>query len=238
LYRSTGCSACHYLYGDDGLYGGDDVTLPRDEPGHGQSHRLTTAIPFAQCNHCHNRGTYSLKQMAFLPREDLPPAAAPLSAHMPEEGRRLIEYYQPLASFSRCEYELNCVDCHTSGEVMGDGHIYGAKKDVQYVECLTCHGTKDELPPVVRLSDPEDLGLRQARIAGREDWLAVGDAVIETKRGERMWSVKQTAPGRFVQIDKVSGKVYDLPLVKGSECTQDGEDQTSAYCHECHAVAR
>lgn len=237
-YRSTGCAACHYLYADDGLYRGADVTVDANEPGHGAAHKLTTAIPFAQCNHCHNRGTYSLKQMAFLPREDLPPKAAPLSPHVPEEGRRLVEYYQPIGSFSRCEVELNCVDCHTSGEVMGDGHLYGAKEDVQYVECRTCHGTPAAEPKVARLADAEDLALRQARLAGQEGFIGVGDSVIETERGERLWSVKQTAPGRFVQINKVSGKIYDVPLVKGSACTQEGEEQSSAYCHDCHAVAR
>lgn len=237
-YRSTGCAACHYLYGDDGLYTGEDVTVDADEVGHGTSHKLTTAIPFSQCNHCHNRGNYSLKQMEFLSREDLPPVGAPLSVHMPPEGRRLVEYYQPIGSFSKCEVELNCVDCHTSGEVMGDGHIYGSKKDVQYVECRTCHGTTTAPPSVVMIEDPEDLALRQARLAGRADYLSVGDRLIETERGERLWSVKQTASGGFIQIDKVSGQVYNVPLVTGSKCTQDGEDQTSAYCHECHAVAR
>jgi hypothetical protein len=66
----------------------------------------------------------------------------------------------------------------------------------------------------------------------------VGDQVIETARGELLWSVRQIAPNEFVQMDKVSGKIYDVPLVMGSQCTQDGKTQTSDYCHECHSVVR
>ncbi len=237
-YRSTGCAACHYLYNDAGLYRGNDSTIPRDQPGHGTLHRLTTAIPYTQCDHCHNRGNYSLKQMTFLPREDLPPVAAPIPTTMPPEGRQLKEYYQPIAEFTKCEVELNCVDCHTAQEAMGSGHIYGSKKDAQYIQCQTCHGTLTTAPQVATIQDPNELAMRQARINGHADFLKVGDQVIETARAELLWSIKQMAPNKFVQLDKVTGQVYNVPLVKGSQCTQDGNTQTSDYCHQCHAVVR
>ncbi len=235
--RSTGCAACHYLYSDDGLYRGNDPTIPRNEPGHGTAHQLTTAIPYNQCDHCHNRGNYSLKQMAFLPREDLPPVANPIPTTMPSEGRRLKEYYQPIAEFTKCEYELNCIDCHTAQEAMGNGHIYGSKKDSQYIQCQTCHGTLTSRPQVATIQDPNELAMRQARINGHADYLSVGDRVIETERGELLWAIKQTSTG-FVQMDKVTGQMYQVPMVMGSQCKQDGKTQTSDYCHTCHSVER
>lgn len=237
-YRSSGCTACHYVYADDGVYRGKDATIARDEPGHGVAHRLTTAIPFSQCNHCHNRGNYDLRTMTFDLREDLPPVARPLSVQMPPEGRRLIEYYQPIGEFTKCEIELNCVDCHTAQEAMGNGHIYGSKKDAQYVQCQTCHGTPTTKPQTATIRDANELAMRQARINGHSEFLKVGDQVIATERGELLWSIKQIAPNKFVQMDKVSGKIYNVPLVQGSKCTQNGKTQTSDYCHECHAVVR
>ena len=50
---------------------------------------------------------------------------------------RLQDYYQPIAEFTRCEWTLDCVDCHTRLEAMGDGHVYSSKKDIQYVRCKT-----------------------------------------------------------------------------------------------------
>ncbi len=238
MFRSSGCAACHYRYADDGLYRGMDPTVPRDRTGHGIVHRFTTAIPFTQCNHCHNRGNYSLKTMTFDEREDLPPVRRPISANVPQQERRLIEYYQPIGKFTRCEIELDCVDCHTSQEAMGNGHIYGSKKDVQYIQCRTCHGTREAKPESVPVREGNELAMRRARMNGHSDYLKVNDHVIETAQGELLWNVKEVAPGRFMQIEKVSGTTYPVPLVMGSRCTQDGRTQTSDYCHQCHSVSR
>ena len=121
---------------------------------------------------------------------------------------------------------------------MGSGHLYGAKSDVQYVQCRTCHGTPTSEPGTALIQEPNELAVRQARLAGHADFLAVGDRVVQSDRGELLWSVKQVSTGRFVQVDKVEGKIYKVPMVKGSRCTQDGSSQAAAYCHECHSVAR
>ena len=50
-YRSSGCSACHVLYADDGLSRSADKTIPKDKPGHLLQHGITTKIPARQCAH-------------------------------------------------------------------------------------------------------------------------------------------------------------------------------------------
>jgi hypothetical protein len=127
LYRSTGCAACHVPYASDGLYRGGDPTIDKTQAGHTSAHQLTTKMPYTTCNTCHNRGNYSLKQMTFLPRPDLPTSGSPL----PED--RLRDYYQPIGQFTLCEWELDCIDCHTSTEAMGDGDLYSSKFDIQYI---------------------------------------------------------------------------------------------------------
>jgi len=67
-YRSSGCTACHVVYanngnlvesgqyataGHSGTYHGNDPTIPRGEPGHPIEHRLTRSIPTSQCMVCH-----------------------------------------------------------------------------------------------------------------------------------------------------------------------------------------
>ncbi|NJN95627.1 MAG: hypothetical protein HC875_16715 [Anaerolineales bacterium] len=235
-YRATGCAACHVLYNDEGLYTGSDPTLPRDEPGHPALHQLTTAIPFTQCNHCHNRGNYSLRGMTFTPRPDLPPVGAAIPATMPPEGRRLREYYQPIGQFTLCEWELDCIDCHTQAEAMGDGHLWPDQKTMQYVQCRTCHGTLNEPPATARITDPDDPALRLARLNGHYS-LEVGAEVIVTERGEKLGSVQQRG-GQLVQFGKVDGREYTVPLVQGSQCQQQPDQQESRYCHQCHAYER
>jgi hypothetical protein len=230
LYRSTGCAACHSPYASDGLYRGSDPTIDQTAAGHATAHQLTTKMPYTACNACHNRGNYSLKQMTFLPRTDLPATGAPL----PED--RLRDYYQPIGQFTQCEWELDCIDCHTSTEAMGDGDLYSSKFDIQYIQCKTCHGTLTELPQTAAITDPNDVELRRARLNGNYD-LQVGDTVLLTERGEKFGSIK-LIDGKLIQTLKVGGAAYEVPPVKGSACLQKPDEQASHYCHECHAYQR
>jgi len=236
FYRATGCAACHIIYENDGLYRGDDPTIPPDEPGHMRRHRLTTAIPFFQCNHCHNRGNYSLRQMEFLLRQDIPPAGPPIATQMPAEGRRLLEYYQPVGRFTLCEWELDCVECHTAQEAMGDGDIHPNQAEMQYIQCRTCHGTLEKLPATVTVTADDKTALRQARLNSNYN-LQIGDRVIITERGELMGNIKWVA-GKLILTSKVTGKTYPVNLVRGSNCQQQVDQQESHYCHKCHAYAR
>jgi len=229
FYRATGCAACHTPYDNDGLYKGSDPTIPRTEPGHAREHRLTTAMPYTQCDHCHNRGNYNLPRMTFIERNDVP---AP--AYYNATERRLAEYYQPIGEFTRCEWELDCIDCHTAREAMGDGDIYSNEADAQYIRCRTCHGTLWEPPALATITDPNDVALRQAQVNGNYA-LHVGDQVVITERGEKLGHVRWDGK-QLVLTMKATGQTYAVPLVQGSACEQKPDEQDSRYCHECHNV--
>lgn len=231
FFRATGCAACHVIYENDGLYRGSDPTIAKDEPGHAARHQLTTAIPYYQCNHCHNRGNYSLRQMSFLERDDLP---GPHSLSAQEQ--RELEYYQPIAQFTRCEWVLDCVDCHTNGEVMGDGDIHSNQGEIQYVQCQTCHGTLADMPLLETITDPAHPAIVSANLNPHYN-VAVGDTVIATTRGETFGWVKWDGE-RLLETSKVDGRLYEVPLVMGSGCQQQPDEQESHYCHKCHAYER
>jgi hypothetical protein len=200
--RQTGCAACHST---------------------GQ-HTFTTAIPYTQCNTCHNRGNYDLRAMTFVERTDRP-------------ANRLQDYYQPIAQFTKCEYTLDCIDCHTREEAMGDGDIHANKKDIQYTQCKTCHGTPTELPLAKTLTDPNDIAFRLAFLNPVVD-LKLGDTILVTEKGEPLWNTRVLLDGTYEMIGKATREKFSFRPVKGSACTQSGTDQSSAYCHECHAVER
>lgn len=187
-------------------------------------HKLTTAIPFTQCNTCHNRGNYDLRTMTFVERTDHP-------------ANRLQAYYQPIAQFTRCEYTLDCVDCHTRAEAMGDGDIHANKKDIQYLQCKTCHGTPTELPLTKTLTDPNDIAFKLAFLNPVVD-LKLGDTILITEKGEPLWNTRVLLDGTYQVTGKATQQNFSFRPVMGSHCTQNGQDQSSAYCHECHAVKR
>jgi hypothetical protein len=208
--RLTGCAACHTPTA------GTDLQQPL--------HRLTTAMPYTQCNTCHNRGNYDLRTMQFVPRADHP-------------GSRIEDYYQPIAQFVRCEWTLDCSDCHTRREAMGDGYLYSSQKEIQYVRCYTCHGTLDELPLTYTIRDPNDLALRMAFLNPVID-LKVGDTILVTEKGEPLWNVRPLPDGTYEMYGKATGQRFTFRPVKGSACQQKPEEQASRYCHDCHAVER
>ena len=214
--RFTGCAACHTPTGVGAGVKGQAGTL--------QIHTLTTAIPYTQCNTCHNRGNYDLRSMVFQPRTDTP-------------SDRLHNYYQPIAQFTKCEYTLDCVDCHTRIEAMGDGSLYSSKFDIQYIRCKTCHGTPSELPRTIPLNDPNDIAFRQALLNPVLD-LKVGDSVLVTDKGEPLWNTRVMPDGTYQLVGKATRQVFTFKPVMGSGCTQDPNDQSSAACHKCHAVQR
>ncbi len=213
--RFTGCSACHTPM----------LPLPSGE-GWGEVgvHTLTTATAYTQCNACHNRGNYDLRTITFIERSDDPVT-------------RLEDYYQPIAQFTQCEYTLDCVDCHTRGEVMGDGDIHATKSDIQYIQCKTCHGTLSELPLTQTITDPDDIALRLAYLNPVVD-LQTGDTILVTEQGEPLWNTRVLPDGTYQLVGKANRQLFTFLPVMGSGCQQDPTQQKSQSCHECHAVER
>ncbi|MFZ5858705.1 MAG: multiheme c-type cytochrome [Chloroflexota bacterium] len=187
-------------------------------------HKLTTAIPYTQCNACHNRGNYDLRTMTFTERTDHP-------------TRRIDNYYQPIAQFTQCEYTLDCIDCHTRNEAMGDGDIHADQKSIEYVQCKTCHGTLDELPRSKTLTDPNDIAFTLAFLNPVID-LKLGDMILVTEKGEPLWNIRVLPDGTYEMIGKATSQYFTFRPVMGTDCEQNPDEQESRYCHECHAVER
>jgi hypothetical protein len=230
FYRGDGCAACHAPYAADGRYAGGDATTPRAEAGHASAHRLSTAIPYNTCDSCHNRGNYDVATLTFAPRTDLDGSAP---SALTGQQQRFKEYYQPIGAFTRCEWVLDCIDCHTPNQVMGNGAIYGRVKDSQTTECRTCHGTLTETAAV---SPAGDVEVRLARVSGAYK-VSAGDLLATTPNGDRLGNVQRIG-GAYVLTTKVKGQQYAVPQVAGSACEQKAEEQGSADCHACHAVER
>jgi hypothetical protein len=217
--RWTGCSSCHTPQAPDQVSGATSSSSAG-----GKVHQLTTAIPYTQCNTCHNRGNYDLRTMTFVPRTDTP-------------TDRLHAYYQPIAQFTQCEYKLDCIDCHTRTEAMGDGDIHSSKAEIQYIRCKTCHGTSTALPQTKTLTDPNDIAFRLADLNVVAE-LNVGDTILVTDKGEPLWNTRALPDGTYKLISKADGRVFIFKPVMGSGCTQNPAQQGSQYCHECHSVQR
>lgn len=208
--RLTGCAACHT----------PSARKQLDQP----LHKLTTANNYTQCNTCHNRGNYDLRQMQFVPRSDNP-------------ASRMQDYYQPISQFTRCEWTLDCIDCHTRKQAMGDGFIHNNQKEANNTRCYTCHGTLNELPLTHTLQDTDDLAFRLAAVNPVID-LQVGDTILATEKGEPLWNTRLLSDGSYELYARATGQRFTFHPVMGSGCEQKLDEQASSACHACHAVRR
>ena len=85
---------------------------------------------------------------------------------------------------------------------------------------------------------PYDFLRSLAKLGQRLAVLNIARKTFSPRYWALVWNVRQLVDGRFQSVGKVTGIVYDVPLVKGSTCTQKPEEQESRFCHECHAEER
>ncbi len=141
-YRSSGCSACHVLYADDGLSRSGDPTIPKDEPGHPIHHEITVKIPSEECVHCHNRGGRT--GVSFLGMMESDGYGTPFREDGTKQLKLHGKHYNFLQRDVHYDKGMACIDCHTENDVHGDGNIYSKREQAVEIECSDCHGTIKE----------------------------------------------------------------------------------------------
>ncbi len=147
-YRGEGCAACHVPYAVDGLSESADRNVPKGEPGHPRAHVMTRAPSTETCTSCHY-GDASVG-MHFRGFSQLPPGAAG-GPEVPGTTDTLLNraYYLSDPSMTppdvHHERGMACVDCHTLGDVMGDGKLHSKMEDAVEISCEDCHGTFERI---------------------------------------------------------------------------------------------
>jgi hypothetical protein len=147
--RASGCAACHILYGNDGKYEGSDPNIKNNGTrSHPLRHRITNAIPAAQCTHCHTRGRRIGTTFVGMFEYDYvnDGHAPPFDEHAKPQETLFTKEYLHVRKDVHFERGMECVDCHTSIDVHGDGNIYPATVYQVEITCYDCHGTPKEYP--------------------------------------------------------------------------------------------
>jgi len=143
-YRGQGCAACHVRYALDGLTDTADRAAVRNEPGHPWRHAMTRAPGTETCTSCHY-GDASIG-LHFRGLSQLPPGA-PGGPDIPGTTDSLLNRVFYLDDNEICppdvhhERGMSCIDCHTLGDVMGDGQLHGQMEHAVEISCQACHGT-------------------------------------------------------------------------------------------------
>jgi len=143
-YRGEGCAACHVTYGVGGFSQSADRVAQRNEPGHPLRHTMTVAPPTETCTSCHY-GDASIG-LSFRGLAQLPPGATggpdiPGTTDTPLNRSFYLDDLEVCPPDVHFERGMHCIDCHTVGDVMGDGKLHGQMEQQVEISCEACHGT-------------------------------------------------------------------------------------------------
>ena len=200
-FRSSGCTACHMIYGNDGLSESDDPVIKKTTPPHPRKHRLTKAVTTEQCTHCHYRGGrigpsyqgYRESAAAGYNPDHPGSLGQPLHGHDADyyiTDEDTTNDYDETPADVHFEAGMHCIDCHTSADVHGDGRIYADSTNAVEITCESCHGDNNALATM--------------RTRGRTE----GDA------GRPLNNVELDAEGVYWLTGKVDGVKRRIPQVK------------------------
>ena len=73
---------------------------------------------------------------------------------------------------------MDCTDCHTQLDIMGDGNLYSKQHEAVEIRCETCHGDSRSYPSISQVTDPGDPAIRVSKHYKDgpnkvDDWMAV-----------------------------------------------------------------
>jgi hypothetical protein len=136
---------------------------------------------------------------------------------------------------------MECIECHTSRDVMGDGFAYRNMYLQTEVACEDCHGGALALPRYREITRENDEALRESR--SYKQPATSGMRMIQTAKG-RSYSNVFYKDGTIWLQGKRSGKLHRSKVITGTpEHTVAGHgrlecyschSRTSVQCYGCH----
>ncbi len=225
----AGCAACHFPFAPDAAYHGGDKTM-RGRAMHSATHELQGLPPMSACMVCHQRsGRIALAYQGLNDGNNgLVPTRDGMPGPVPASDMRNYSHITPDVHFTA---GMECIDCHTSREIMGEGYAAGDMHGQLEIGCRDCHGDGATRPRAREVWRENAGPLRESRQYG---WSPPpGTPFVVTGRG-RPFSNVFADSGRIKVVLKRSGKVVDCPVVTGTPAhTIAGHERME--CHACHS---
>jgi quinol-cytochrome oxidoreductase complex cytochrome b subunit len=236
--RGGGCTACHLSYSPDALqaltrYEAQKAVrraeAPRVHPA------LSLDIDNGQCFGCHSRsGRISTSYEGWHEVHEPPAGASDAARPAPSRFRALQDerVFERVMPDIHQQRGLDCIDCHTSVEVMGDGVAHARKSEQLRVACEDCHPRPGSALPAVPAGqiDPES-----RRILAVRAWPGPAPGhVARTPRGDILVNVVVDARGAPALIRKRTGERRELK--PSARVCVEGRGHARLSCGSCHTA--
>ncbi|MDO8722559.1 MAG: selenite/tellurite reduction operon c-type cytochrome ExtM [Syntrophales bacterium] len=227
--HASGCAACHFPYNDRATYEGKDPTVKGKTP-YSASHKMESLPDNQVCLRCHNRsGRIALSYEGLNDgNNSLIPTKNGLPGPKLISGLRNATHIAPDVHFAA---GMDCIDCHTSRDVMGDGYAYENMYLQTEISCEDCHGGADIPPRHREITRESDEALRESQ--SYKIQMRPGMKMMLTAKG-RTYSNVFYKDGIVYALGKRSGKLFKSKVITGtSEHTVVGHGRME--CYACHS---
>jgi len=227
--HASGCAACHFPWNNEGTYEGNDKTM-KGKAGYSTTHEMAKHPDSQVCSRCHNRsGRIALSYQGLYDGNNglVPTRKGEAGPEMASGARNLVNI-MPDVHFAA---GMECIDCHTSRDVMGDGYAYKTMYQQTEISCEDCHGSATEVPNYREITRENEEALRESRNYKRP--MRSGMKMIQTSKGRSYSNVFYEDGSIWVQ-GKRSGKLHRSKVITGTpEHTIAGHGRLE--CHACHS---
>lgn len=141
--KGGGCTACHFQAAVGKVVPvkslqGDDIARKEQEKENKPHPLITAAVDQNSCIRCHNRsGRIGLSYIGTFESEGY---GTPFeNGGMTSKQLPGARFYLELADDIHHRKGMQCIDCHTRNEVMGDGTSYAHYEEQLEISCVVCH---------------------------------------------------------------------------------------------------
>lgn len=221
MTRGGGCLACHLNYSPEA-----EKALKNSKTKYIRAHpEISLKVGNDHCFNCHSRSGRISTNYEGWHETVLSPGEMPDSTNY-----RLVQGYRVFTKISEDVHHqlgLECIDCHNSYELMGDGKLYSHEEDQEDVQCGDCHFSGE---PNITLAN--DLDNESAIIASLR-FGAINDKKFLTtnKFGRPLINTFIKNDTAFFTT-KNTGKVFSLKS-PADVCTKT-KAHSSLTCSSCH----
>jgi len=223
--RGGGCVACHLNYDEQSLKAHAEYQQTGLLPDNEFHPSVNLKVTNDHCFGCHSRsGRISTNYEGWHETTLKPADVTGKKGFRLVEGTRVFRY---VADDVHHAAGLECIDCHTSYELMGDGKHYQHQEDQQDVACTDCHTvTPDTINPL-RLDGESAViaGLRFGNITNRK--------FIRTKKHKTPLINTFVKNDSVFLIGKNSGKIH-FAKPPATTCRRDNAHK-AVSCSACHS---
>ncbi len=226
--RGGGCNACHLNYSNNAINDLQKLRNSLNDSSIVNFHpSLDLNIKNDHCFGCHSRSgristNYEGWHETQLVENEMPSDSL---YRLLEDGR----VFRFVKADVHHERGLNCIDCHNSFELMGDGNLYPHQEDQSIIQCEDCHFS--EFPKYVNFDELDNESKKITELRGFD---SEGRKYLVTeKKNIPLINTFIDSIEKPKMLGKNSKKVFSLNAPK-LVCSE-GKAHDRLTCNSCHS---